>query len=333
MNYTPIPTVEAAIALLGLKITPARFVEIFFITGPALISFSGGRTSALMLWCILVAHGGTLPADVHITFANTGKEREETLRFVYEIGVRWNVRIRWLEWVDREGVKTPAEERFVEVGFNSASRKGEPFLALVKRKSYLPNAVTRFCTAELKIDTMKQFMLAQGYEKWTNVVGLRHDEGHRLLKMYARNEAGKERWQSRMPLDKARVAKAAVLKFWLGDNIDPRHPMLPLPQGFDLGLREYEGNCDDCMLKGFEVLVFQERERPGTADWWIEAEDLVSSRGAKTSGARFVTEYSYRDIQRHVAMSPLLFPLDWADLPPIRDCTDDCPIEDAGDAS
>lgn len=50
--------------------------EPFFVTGPALISFSGGRTSAYMLWRILEAHDGTLPDDVHVTFANTGKERE-----------------------------------------------------------------------------------------------------------------------------------------------------------------------------------------------------------------------------------------------------------------
>lgn len=58
------------------------------ITGPALISFSGGRTSAFMVWNILQAHGGTLPDDVVVAFANTGKEREETLRFVHECGSR-----------------------------------------------------------------------------------------------------------------------------------------------------------------------------------------------------------------------------------------------------
>ena len=68
------------------------------ITGPALISFSGGRTSAYMLWHILDAHDGKLPDDVHVCFANTGKEREETLRFVHECATRWGVRVRWLEW-------------------------------------------------------------------------------------------------------------------------------------------------------------------------------------------------------------------------------------------
>ena len=48
------------------------------INGPALISFSGGRTSGFMLWNILQAHNGKLPDDVYVTFANTGKEAPET---------------------------------------------------------------------------------------------------------------------------------------------------------------------------------------------------------------------------------------------------------------
>jgi 3'-phosphoadenosine 5'-phosphosulfate sulfotransferase (PAPS reductase)/FAD synthetase len=301
----------------------------FFITGPALISFSGGRTSAYMLWRILQAHSGTLPDDVHVVFANTGKEREETLRFVHECGSRWGVRIRWVEWTDRVGRQVPAADRFVEVGFNSASRKGEPLKALIRRKRYLPNAVTRFCTAEAKIDTMKQFMIAQDYGRWTNVVGLRHDEGHRLLKQYARNAAGKERWRSYMPLDKAKVTKRGhVMPFWLGENVDPRHLTHPLPQGFDLGLRDYEGNCDACMLKGFEVLAHQEREMPGYLDDWIEMEDIVTELGARPAGARFVTEYSYRQIKAH-AQSPLLIPLDWRELPEIGECNTVC----AGEAA
>ena len=53
----------------------------FRIQGPAIISFSGGRTSAYMLWRILQAHDGELPPDVHVIFANTGREMEGTLRF------------------------------------------------------------------------------------------------------------------------------------------------------------------------------------------------------------------------------------------------------------
>jgi 3'-phosphoadenosine 5'-phosphosulfate sulfotransferase (PAPS reductase)/FAD synthetase len=282
----------------------------YFITGPALISFSGGRTSGFMLFQILWAHGGVLPADVHVTFANTGKEREETLRFVHECATRWGVRVRWLEWLDREDASVPAAARFAEVGYNSASRRGEPMKALIRRKSYLPNAVSRFCTAELKIDTMKQFMLALDYDRWTNVVGLRSDEMRRIAKQQKRNEEGKERWQSAWPMLRARITKRDIWRFWLGENVNPKALTHPLPQGFDLGLWPYEGNCDYCFLKGLAVLSYQERERPDSIDDWIEMEALAADLTSNPAGARFVTEYHYATIKRDVARQPLLIPID-----------------------
>src|SRR5262245_18275114 len=110
------------------------------ISRRALISFSGGRTSTYMLHELWQAWDGKLPADVIVCFANTGKEREETLRFVHECGSRWGVKVHWVEW-RRDG--------FEEVGFNSASRTGEPFCGLIEHKQSVPNAFARFCTVEL----------------------------------------------------------------------------------------------------------------------------------------------------------------------------------------
>lgn len=256
------------------------------IEGPALISFSGGRTSAYMLHEILRAYDGNLPNDVHITFANTGKEREETLRFVHDCASHWNVRVRWLE---RE-----ASGGFVEVGYNSASRKGEPFADLIAKKKYLPNAVTRFCTVELKIRVMRDFARSAGFERWNNVVGLRYDEGLRVMKALARNDEGRERFKAVMPLSKAKVTKRDVMAFWQA-------------QPFDLGLESYEGNCDLCFLKSRAKLANIMRENTGMADWWIEQENIV--RASKPSGAQFVTEYSYADLLDHTDRSPLLFDL------------------------
>lgn len=91
------------------------------IAGPAVISFSGGRTSAYMLKHILDAHGGTLSGDVAVVFANTGKERPETLDFVAECGVRWNFPIAWVEY------DWDAPRRTRIVSFDTAARNGEPF--------------------------------------------------------------------------------------------------------------------------------------------------------------------------------------------------------------
>lgn len=249
----------------------------YFIEGPALISFSGGRTSGFMLHEILGAHDGTLPADVHVCFANTGKEREETLRFVHECGSRWNVPIRWVEW------RPP--NSFEEVGFNSADRTGRWFAELIRRKQYLPNVTMRYCTSKLKIDTMKKFMMSLGYKNWLNPVGLRYDEGHRVLKQLARNDSGKERYRAVMPLSTARVTKRDVMAFWA-------------EQPFDLQLLPHEGNCDLCFLKGREKLAAIIREQPALAAWWSEVE-----RSAKTKMpdlARFRAQESYADLAEQV---------------------------------
>jgi 3'-phosphoadenosine 5'-phosphosulfate sulfotransferase (PAPS reductase)/FAD synthetase len=65
----------------------------YLITEPTCISFSGGRTSAYMLWKVLQAHGGKLPDEAIVLFANTGKEDEATLQFVKDCEVNWNVKI------------------------------------------------------------------------------------------------------------------------------------------------------------------------------------------------------------------------------------------------
>lgn len=259
----------------------------FAITSPALISFSGGRTSAYMLRRILDAHGGTLPDGVVVAFANTGKEREETLRFVHECGSRWGVHIYWLEWRD-------AKPCFEAVGFNSASRNGEPLAALIAKKGYLPNAVTRFCTMEAKVRVMRDFARSLGWDHWTNVIGFRFDEGHRVLKMERANEAGKERWQSIAPLVAAQIGRRDVEAFWKA------HP-------FDLGLKSYEGNCDLCFLKSRAKLAALVHENPGMTDWWSEQERAVKTLRASTSGALFNIDYSYADLARDVAAQPNLF--------------------------
>jgi 3'-phosphoadenosine 5'-phosphosulfate sulfotransferase (PAPS reductase)/FAD synthetase len=254
----------------------------YLIQGPALISFSGGRTSAYMLKQILDAHGGTLPEDVHVTFANTGKEREETLRFVHECATRWGVTVRWLEFRSRK-VSLPIDARFEEVGYNSASRSGEPFEALIRDKQYTPNAVMRWCTAELKVRVMKWFMQSLGYKNWINVVGLRHDEQHRVAKSRKPN---KEAWTNALPLDDAKVSNRAVRAFWAA-------------QDFDLQLLPFEGNCDGCFLKARPKLWEIERTCPGTLKWWSDMEGVA--------GGQFVTEYSYAELISDVRRQPDMF--------------------------
>lgn len=224
------------------------------IDGPALISFSGGRTSGYMLHEIVRAHDGRLPDDVAVCFANTGREREETLRFVHECGTRWGVQIHWLEW--RLG---PAG--FEEVGFSSAARAGEPFAALIAHKQRLPNWQERWCTEFLKVRPMFALMRSRGLApgQFTETIGLRDDEGIRIFKGLDR--AKREGRRVAYPLAIAGVRKSDVMAFWRA-------------QPFDLGLKSHEGNCDLCFLKGRGIRKAIIRDDATRAAWWLEQERL-----------------------------------------------------------
>jgi 3'-phosphoadenosine 5'-phosphosulfate sulfotransferase (PAPS reductase)/FAD synthetase len=267
----------------------------FFIEGPAVISFSGGRTSGLMLRKILDVG---LQPDVHVLFANTGKERPETLDFVEDCERNWRVPIVWMERATEiVTVKKTGKQRIAArvrvVSRATASREGEPFAALIKQRNFLPNPVKRYCTSELKIRVMKRWMIEKGYRRWLNVVGLRADEPRRVAKQRAGLAKKPERWTIAHPLHAAGITKEDVAAFWSA-------------QPFDLQLRQWEGNCDLCFLKGISRKLRVIRDRPDLIGWWQEQEQEL--RGvSKISAARFRNDQpSYSKMLQIVQSTPLL---------------------------
>jgi 3'-phosphoadenosine 5'-phosphosulfate sulfotransferase (PAPS reductase)/FAD synthetase len=261
----------------------------FFIDGPACISFSGGRSSGYMLWRILEAHGGTLPEDVRVVFANTGKEMPQTLDFVQECSDRWNVAITWLEYAEAD---VPAE-RWKIVDHATAARNGEPFSAVIRCKKYLPNPTTRFCTSELKVKAMHRYLVANyGWDAWTSVLGIRADEPLRVARISAPNRDRDERFA---PLAVAGISARDVGVFWLAQPFDLRLP--------NMNGKTMHGNCDLCFLKGSQQTMSLIREKPELATWWALQESSVASTGKWSGdGARFRKDRpSYAAMRDNVA--------------------------------
>ena len=241
------------------------------ITGPTCISFSGGRTSAYMLYKVLEAHQMSLPDDAIVCFANTGKEDEATLRFVRDCSVNWNVPIKWLEYQASEKVA----DRWRLVDFDTASRNGEPFEALIRKRNYLPNPVARFCTVELKVRAIHRYLKTIGWTEWNSMLGIRADEPRRLAKI-GNQDYGKHE-EKCAPLGQAGITKEDVGEFWRA-------------QPFDLGLPNnngvtMHGNCDLCFLKGGSQILSLITEKPERAVWWANMEALALA--SKPSGAVF----------------------------------------------
>ena len=240
----------------------------FKIDSPTCISFSGGRTSAYMLWRVLQSNGG-LPDDARVCFANTGKEHEATLDFVRDCGAAWGVPITWLEW-------QPQDPMWREVTYDTASRQGEPFEQLIAKKNYLPNPVTRFCTVDLKIKPFAKYLRNIGWDEWDNLIGIRADEPRRVAKMRANPSDGMRGIYRRVPLADVSVTKQDVAAFWHSQPFN-----LGLP---NLGGVTYHGNCDLCFLKGASQILSLITESPERAVWWARQEGSISSPGITGGG-------------------------------------------------
>ena len=253
------------------------------IKGPALISFSGGRTSGYMLKHIIDAYEGTLPEDVYVVFANTGKEMPQTLDFIKDCEDKWNCKIDWIELcdVDKDAKGDDTDGwmfKYKLVDYDTASRNGEPFEKLIEHYGKLPNSTNRFCTFLLKQRAIIWYERQKGFKDIDQVVGLRADEPRRVHRIKDRN--GEADYFT--PLYDAKVMQRDVQQFWKKNN-------------FDLNLLATDkhtlfGNCDMCFLKGKAQLLQMLKQREDLADWWVAQEKLT--------GKTFKYDISYEQMKQ-----------------------------------
>lgn len=293
----------------------------FIIDEPFVVSFSGGRTSGLMLYKFLEAYGGKMPEHSKVVFCNTGKEREETLQFVERCSLEWGVEITWLEYrynkFDVPKVHQykngntrdiQGEHTFVVVDYATASRNGEPLEnAINARYAYLPNVVSRYCTVECKIRTTQRYLISLGWDRYVNAIGLRADEPHRVERLRTTNRHSNE--APFAPLDEAGIELSDVEAFWR-------------TQPFKLEIEPHEGNCDLCFLKGKGKLLRILRDRPELAEWWIKQEERIVILSSKPDGAKFRRGNSYKSLLAESKQPGLFDLLEDDELSIACHCTD-----------
>lgn len=246
----------------------------YLLQNPSLVGVSGGRTSARLWYEIIKAHDGKLPPWVIGCFQNTGDEDGRTLEFVKRLEDEWGVPILWLEYNEvfniekyrkKDGtlrdrrqnynMADPTDWGFKVVTFETASRNGEPFDAMIDYYAQyraevkglppvLPNVPQRMCTSYLKIKISARYMETLGFKEYDAVLGIRADEPKRYSKMMAANNTTNNRYENVCPLYEAGVVKQDVKDFWGA-------------QSFDLQLdpESDEGNCRYCFLKRKDKLI------------------------------------------------------------------------------
>jgi len=215
---------------------------------PLLVSFSGGRTSAFMAKFLKERYPDR---QMLFVFANTGKEREETLVFVDKCDKEFDLNLVWLEAdVNEEKGKGTV---YKIVNFETASRNGEPFEAVIKKYG-LPSKLYRHCTRELKENPIHKYAKEILGSDYLTALGIRADEKHRL----------KTNSKNIYPLAEIGVDEVFIRNWWKR-------------QSFDLELKDYEGNCDLCFLKSTRKKLTLISENPNVADWWNDMEQKYNS--------------------------------------------------------
>ena len=169
-----------------------------------------------------------------------------------------------------------------------------------------PNPVSRVCTTELKIRTLKRFLReVYGWDHWTSIVGLRADEPARVKRALDREKTKKDRWDNACPLSVAGIEEYHVLTFWKS-------------QPFDLKLKgRWEGNCDGCFLKNRGAITRMLRDHPERMAWWASQERQLHH--GKGMGATFRADREDYSKMTQIVRDQGVMPFDLEDA---LDCTD-----------
>jgi hypothetical protein len=215
-----------------------------------LISFSGGRTSAYMTWWMQNIWKDRHSYEMVVVFANTGREREETLEFVRQCDRYFGFKTIWVQAVINP--KNNSGTTHTLTNFNDADRKGKVFEDMIAKYG-IPNQNAPHCSRELKKQPIKDYARSIGWSKYETALGIRTDEPKRL------NWGAKIEHKFIYFAELLPVTKSDVNLFWS-------------KQPFDLKLKSYEGNCDLCWKKGLRKLMTIVKDKPELSEWWREME-------------------------------------------------------------
>lgn len=226
------------------------------------ISFSGGRTSAYMLWWLFNEWPDRDSWEMVVVFANTGKEVEGTLFFVDECSQEWDIPITWVEAKCKDDNGIPFSEKGWQVKhrivtYETASRKGEPFEEMLSVLG-IPSTEAAFCSNQLKRKAIESYIKYIGWDDYYVAIGIRWEEAEDRMSA---------NW----------LVNKLFYPFIFEKQVDKRDVMIWWSkQDFDLGIHPDDGNCDNCWKKDEARLVRNIIRKPESFDWW---EDMTNKYG------------------------------------------------------
>ena len=252
------------------------------------VQFSGGRTSAYMVW-LFEEKRKRENFNVEYIFCDTAAEHPKTYAFVRNVAKHFNIEITCLRTkIDFiNGVGGPASYEVIPL--SRCTNDLKPFHDLLK-KCGTPTAAAAECTNILKsIPSDKYCNEKYGKRNYVKWLGIRVDEPNRIKIVEAQTDMSSDllpKKRNSVPLrylgEISDFTKSDVINFWS-----------EMP--FDLDIPEELGNCVFCIKKGNNKVALAAKKEPVLAAEFIKLVNLPDVRIKESKVSRGMTnEQMYR---------------------------------------
>ena len=203
---------------------------------PHVVSFSGGRTSAYLVY-LMEQKRKNEGWDVHYIFMDTGAEHPKTYEFVRDVAFYFDIDLVCLRLDASPPLGNGNNYEVCTVDEIGPDLK--PFAGMVKKYGS-PGIPSPWCTSRMKVDTHEAYCKKRfGKDNFITWLGIRADEKRRL----------KRKKDLSYLADISDATKDDIIAWWKG-------------MFFDLEIHEHLGNCVFCFKKGDGKLALAARDAP-----------------------------------------------------------------------
>jgi 3'-phosphoadenosine 5'-phosphosulfate sulfotransferase (PAPS reductase)/FAD synthetase len=245
VNFKKVQAIKNHLALILKGATSMKHI----------VSFSGGRTSAYMVYLMeqkRINEGW----DVDYIFNDTGAEHPKTYEFIKRVVKEWGINLTCLKSVasQEKGVGNTYKIISVDqIGWDLTNVKEN-----IKKYGQF-TIMNPFCTDRMKTIPVSKYIKDKYGKKYCNWLGMRIDEPRRLKHLSVQNEmfseVKKNTQKVRYLAEISPFTKEDVIYWWS-------------KQSFDLEIPEHLGNCIFCVKKDAKKLALAARDCPQEAQEW-----------------------------------------------------------------
>lgn len=271
------------------------------------VSFSGGRTSAYMVYLIEeMRKSGEFTGNVEYIFMDTGAEHPKTYEFIKRCVEHFDIKLTCLQGDFEQAIGVGHSYKIVGLDDLKHDMINGPFGRLMAKYG-VPTVASAWCTSRMKEETHDKYCNDKygkgNYKTW---LGIRFDEPARLVGLSTYRQlksAGlsdifiskcfADAVQSDGLLCESELVKEAALGK-LGDGLnylasltdDEKIDIIDFwsRMPFDLEIDEHLGNCVFCFKKSINKVALAARDEPDLAAHFIDAIGVASDRVTEKTG-------------------------------------------------